>query len=487
MLRRAVVDRRKVAPLLSVVGGLYGGAMLTSLVIGIASLVFDFGGDGVIVMLLVGAGGTALGLLPVTVAVVNAPRAAPAAALAGVLLAVGVLHFYGGQGVRPVWSAAHDHPSGVRAVGSWTTEDIVVRARPDEVTGYRITDGIVVWRWSPPGQEVVCAMSEGVWGSIGLVGHATTKAPCAAVTALDLSSGRSTWQGSVRPAVGRWGDESEEGIVAIAGGTAVVREVDGWRGMRLADGSAVWSVKAEAGCAPQRLAGGPDAVVAVELCSGRSLVVRSLTPGDGRELTRTAVPIAGDNPTVAVLSTAPVTVAVDDNTLRGTHAVLALDWQGLIRSRVPLSGPEYDLVLTLSTPLADFTARPVRGALVVGDLLIAPAVKPGDEHSYGNGRWGPSVGYDGRLVAYSLTDGTRKWTAELDEKVRGVALDGTVLWTLTDQELTRIDPRTGHRTSNLSIHNARQLDPVQLWAQDGLFACVTADGTDDDPPVLVLG
>ncbi|MFF4795465.1 hypothetical protein ACFY2M_38410 [Streptomyces sp. NPDC001276] len=123
----------------------------------------------------------------------------------------------------------------------------------------------------------------------------------------------------------------------------------------------------------------------------------------------------------------------------------------------------------------------------MGDLLIAPAVKPGDEHSYGNGRWGPSVGYDGRLVAYSLTDGTRKWTAELDEKVRGITLDGTGLWTLTDQELTRIDPRTGHRTSNLSIHNARQLDPVQLWAQDGLFACVTADGTDDDPPVLVLG
>ncbi|MFF4827191.1 hypothetical protein ACFY20_30080 [Streptomyces sp. NPDC001312] len=187
MLRRAAVDRRKVALCLSAVGGLYGGAMLTSLVIGIAFLVFDFGGDGVIVMLLVGAGGTALGLLPVTAAVMNAPRAAPAAALAGALLAVGVLHFYGGQGVRPVWSAAHDHPSGVRAVGSWTTEDIVVRARPDKVTGYRITDGIVVWRWSPPGQEVVCAMSEGVRGSIGLVGHATTKAPCAAVTALDLS------------------------------------------------------------------------------------------------------------------------------------------------------------------------------------------------------------------------------------------------------------------------------------------------------------
>ncbi|MFB7324107.1 MULTISPECIES: PQQ-binding-like beta-propeller repeat protein [unclassified Streptomyces] len=487
MLRRAAVDRRKIAVYLSVAGGLYGGAMLTSLVIGIASLVFDFGGDGVIVMLFVGAAGTAVGCLPVAAAVMNAPRAAPAAAPVGALLAVGVLHFYGGQGVGPVWSAAHDHPSGVRAVGSWTTEDIVVRARPDEVSGYRIADGTVVWRWSPPGQEVVCAMSEGVRGSIGLIGHATTKTPCAAVTALDLSSGRSTWQGTVRPAVGRWGDEAQEGIVAIAGGTAVVRETDGWRGMRLADGSALWSVKAEPDCAPKQLAGGPDAVVTVELCSGRSLVVRSLTPGNGRQLSRTALPIAGDNPTVAVLSTAPVTVAVDDNTLRGTHTVLALDRQGRIRSRVPLSGPEYDLTVTLSTPLYGFTARPVRGALVVGDVLVAPAVKPGDRHAYGNGRWGPSVDYDGRLVAFSLTDSTRKWTAELDGQVQGIALDSTGLWALTDQELTRIDPRTGHRTSNLTIHNTRQLDPVQLWALDGLFACVTADGTDDDPPVQVLG
>ncbi|MGW4825055.1 hypothetical protein ACWEP4_40635 [Streptomyces sp. NPDC004227] len=144
------------------------------------------------------------------------------------------------------------------------------------------------------------------------------------------------------------------------------------------------------------------------------------------------------------------------------------------------------MAVTLSTPLYAFTARPVRGALVVGDVLVAAAVKPGDRHVYGNGRWGPSVGYDGRLVAYSLTDGTRAWTAELDNKAQGLAVDGTALWALTDDDLTRIDPRTGHRTSNLSIHGARPHDPVQLWARDGLFACVAADGTDDYSPVLVL-
>ncbi|GAA4069846.1 hypothetical protein GCM10022214_26520 [Actinomadura miaoliensis] len=67
-------------------------------------------------------------------------------------------------------------------------------------------------------------------------------------------------------------------------------------------------------------------------------------------------------------------------------------------------------------------------------------------------------------------------------------MDGTGVWALTHDRLIRVDTRTGRKTSTLTIHNAWHNRPVDLWVADGdLFLSVVADGTNDQPPVRVLG
>ncbi|MFF4920406.1 PQQ-binding-like beta-propeller repeat protein [Kitasatospora sp. NPDC001261] len=451
-----------------------------------------FGGDSLAYMGIV----SILGLMPCGAGFVWAlihPRAGFPSAAVGAVLGLGIFVGFAGDGLNDSWKAPLDRPSTIRAVGSWTSGDLVVRARPDLVVAYRRTSGAVAWHWAPPGEDTVCAMSRttgpdgtGRGGALGLIGHAPHDKPCSAVTALDLSDGREGWTAAV-DAPARDGDDATPDVVAVAGQQALLQEKAGWRAVRLADGRDVWRGAADPGCTPLQVAGGPGDAVTVAQCGAAPPVLRSLAPADGREQQRIALPAAGGLKNLAVVSVDPLAVWVDAQAERGTHAVLSYDRTGRQRAVIPVAGDEYDLDVMLGGLHAfdEFSARPLFGGVVVGDLFVVPGEKPGDIGISGGKH--PSRTATGRLLAYSLTDGGKRWTAGLDDQVTGLVVDGGSVWAMTRGRVTRVEAATGRQSAVLDVNDTASLYPVDLSVSDAeRFTVVAEDGTRDEPPVRAM-
>ncbi|MFE5586803.1 PQQ-binding-like beta-propeller repeat protein [Kitasatospora sp. NPDC056531] len=467
-----------------VVSGGVLGAMFASL--GLAVLFAPangFGGDSLGFMGVV----SILGLMPCGAGFVWAlihPRHGLPSAAVGALLGLGIFLCFAGDGLNDSWKAPLDRPSTVRAVGSWTSGDLVVRVRPDQVVAYHNVGGAVAWRWAPPGEDSVCTMSRGIGAGIGLIGHSPHDKPCTAVTALNLADGSASWQATV-DAPARDGDSASPDLVAVAGPQAVLQDKDGWRAVRLTDGAALWHSAADPGCTPVQVSGGDQDVVTVTQCGDTAPpVLRTLAPADGKERSKVVLPGEGGVKNLAVVSVDPLAVWVDAQAERGTHAVLSYDGAGRQRASIPVSGDEYDLDVMLGGVHAfdEFSARPLFGGMVVGDLFIVPGEKPGDVGISGGKH--PSRTATGRLVAYSLADGGKRWTAGLDDQVTGVLVDGASVWAMTRDKLTRVDAQTGRRSRELDVNDTASLYPVDLSvAARERFTVVAEDGTRDEPPV----
>ncbi|MFE7524962.1 hypothetical protein ACFU7Y_04505 [Kitasatospora sp. NPDC057542] len=476
-----------------VVSGGVLGAMFASM--GLAVLfgpANGFGGDSLAYMGII----SILGLMPCGAGFVWAlihPKAGFPSAAVGALLGLGIFVGFAGDGLNDSWKAPLDRPSTIRAVGSWTSGDLVVRARPDLVVAYRSATGAVAWRWTPPGEDSVCAMSRGTGpdgtgrgGAVGLIGHSPHGTPCSAVTSLDLADGTEGWTATV-DAPARDGDDATPDVVAVAGQQALLQERSGWRAVRLADGRDVWRSAADPGCSPLQVAGGPGDAVTVAQCGDAAPVLRSLAPADGREQQRIALPAAGGLKNLAVVSVDPLAVWVDAQAERGTHAVLSYDRTGRQRAAIPVAGDEYDLDVMLGGLHAfdEFSARPLFGGVVVGDLFVVPGEKPGDVGISG-GRH-PSRTATGRLLAYSLTDGGKRWTAGLDDQVTGLVVDGGSVWAMTRGRVTRVEAATGRQSAVLDVNDTASLYPVDLSVSGSeRFTVVAEDGTRDEPPVRVM-
>ncbi|MEU9077478.1 PQQ-binding-like beta-propeller repeat protein [Kitasatospora sp. NPDC048538] len=445
-----------------------------------------FGGDSLGSMGIV----SILGLMPCAAGLLWAllhPRRGVPAIAGGAALGVGAFALFAGTGLNDDWKAPPDRPATARAVGSWTSGNLVVRVRPDQVVAYRSGTGTVAWRWTPPGDDSVCAMSRGTGRGLGLLGHSPHDQPCGSVTALDLSDGTARWT-AVADAPARFGDTAEPDLLAVADDEAVLQERTDWRALRLADGAAAWRSDPDTGCAPLQVAGGAAAVVTVAQCGAAEPVLRSLSPADGREQTRVALPGAGGLRNLAVVSVEPLAVWVDTQGERGTHAVLSYDRAGRQRAAIPVTGDEYDLDVMLGGVHAfdEFDARPLYGGVVVGDLLIVPGKRPDDVRITGGKN--PSRTATGRLVAYSLADGAKRWTAGLDDQVIGVAVDGPSVWALTRDKLTSVDAATGRQRSELDVNDTVSVNPVTLSVTGReRFTVVAEDGTRDEPPARGLG
>lgn len=483
-----IKDRLKVdQEILGVVSGGVFGALF--LVLGLGALFggrYGYGGDAVASMGFIAI----LGLMVCGAGLLYAlfhPRFGLPSLALGTLIGLGIFVHFAGLGVKDDWTAPPDRPSDIRAIGSWSTGDLVVRARPDKVVAYRATTGDTAWSWTPPAEDSVCAMSRETGHGIGLFAHGAHGRPCATAIALDLATGTPRWTANLDAPL-RAGDTAAPGLLAVAGDRAVLQETGGWRAVSLTDGSAAWRSAVDPDCAPLRVAGGPDTAVTVAQCTKGGPVLRTLAPQDGQERTHTVLPLANGLNDAAVLSADPLTVWVDEQGDRGTHAVLAFDRAGKVRSTIPVSGDEYDLDVTLGGAHAvhQFEARPAYGAVVVGDLLVVPGEKP-DDVTFGGAKHN-SRHATGRLVAYSLADGGKRWTAGLDDQVTGLAVDGTRVWAMTRNSLTGVDTATGHEDESLAVLGTESDDPSDL-APDGpgRFTVVARDGTTDaEPPVQAV-
>lgn len=444
---------------------------------------FDFPGLVVLVLSVIFVG--LLVLSSSTAILARHTRIAGCVALAGVVAAAGVFVWYRSNRTAVVWSAERDSPRAPEAVGAWVVGDVVIRARPDLITAYRITDGARVWTWAPPGRDTVCAVSESTGAGVALVGHAPAGEVCTSTVALDVAFGSVRWshRSTERDT---WQSDRVSASVALAGNAAVVRDGAGWRALSVADGSPLWRADAGEGCAAVHVAAGPSAIVAVSRC-GESNWLLSLDPLDGRPRTRTELPVGDGLMDLGVLSVDPVVVWVDEWEERGTRAVLVLDTDGTIRTAIPTVGQDHDLLVgTFNTHHTElFAARPVRAAVVVGDLLVATPVKPGDRHVTSN-KGGVSVDYHGRLAAYSLVDGSRVWTSDLDDKVTGITVRDGSVWALTTRKLFQIDPDDGAHGQVLTTYRTDHREPVGLQVRGNRYIVIAESGAGDLPPVRVF-
>lgn len=413
--------------------------------------------------------------------------------VAGALLAALDYRLADFEQMTPVWTAPADRPADVQAVGDWLHGGLVMRVRSDQVVAYRVATGAVAWRWSPPGTDVVCAMSRETGSGTGLVGYAHQDDPCLTAAALDLATGTTRW-------TARLGDPQDDtvdlaegpGGMAVAGDVAVMHDARGWYAAGLSDGSIRWRGPNGSSCVPLVAGGGPGVVVTADRCPHGAPRLTVMTAATGRVRWQAGLPVTGDLDHLAVLSAAPVTVWADEHATRGLHAVLSYGDDGRLRARVPLSQPDMDLTIPL-TELPDmltFSARPAYGAVVVGDTLVTSGEKPGDI-SYSSNAHGPVRSAKGRLVAFSLASGARLWTSSLDDHANGIAADGGSVWALTVDTAVRVDAATGHRTHSYVLRDVWQVGQADLWHDPaGYLVIVCEDGTEQilekSAPVRVL-
>jgi outer membrane protein assembly factor BamB len=431
----------------------------------------------------------ALPLLPV--AVKNDGRTALAGLLAGAVLCGGAMFLLGGEDAPTVWSAAHDRPGSAQAVGSWHDGDLVVRVQPDRLTAYRVEDGTVAWRWTPPGRDVVCEMSRTVDAHTGLVGQTGEDGTCEQVTAVALDSGRPRWTEQVVPQDDpAFEAQNRPDVIAVGQGLAVLPTRSGWQAVDLVDGRERWSTTTAAPCVPLLAydeTAGP--VVTVADCGpSRAPVLRTYAAATGRGGLRLQLPARGVPDELMVLSADPLTVWVREEGVRGTHGVLSYDGKGVLRATIPLQSADFTLNATPSAGISaypTFAARPARTAIVTGDVLVASAVRSGDRHASDGGHGGNPVRYDGRLVAFSLTDGHEMWRTGTRSWVQALTVQDGHVWVLSSDQLGEIDPGTGEMAHDILLRSAAPDTSADLWVTDSgrTYVVVNEDGTAGLPPV----
>ncbi|NML50333.1 PQQ-binding-like beta-propeller repeat protein [Streptomyces sp. R302] len=493
-----------------VLGGAFGAA-LTALLGGCGLTLSETGGDAPAIWGFVGF----IGLIVTTplfrVGLSLSSSGALAGSLGGAAVIGALLYTTLGEGAVGVWEARTERPLGIEAVGSWQTDDLVIRARPDRVTARALSDGTAAWSWAPPGRDVVCAMSRETTGGVGLIGHAPEGRPCTTVRALDLTTGGPRWTATLPVRAVKAGGPRPD-LVAAGHGLALLPTADGWRALDAKDGKDRWLTRAEPGCVPLLVHTDPDndpdtdtdtgpgtgagirpgTLVTVADCgAGKAPVLRTLAPGTGRQTARAALPARGVPEQLAVLSARPLAVWVWEREVRGTRAVLSYDELGKRRATIPASAPRHELRVVPALgdlPEPVFAARPTRTAVVVGDTLVMPGVRPGDNEHRGTGK-GATWVKRSRLVGHSLATGRRLWTTEeLKNHLHGLTSDGSAVWALKDTDLLRIDPRTGRIVRDVSLHELDDTPrhPVDLRVSGDRYTLVNEDGTNGRAPVRVL-
>ncbi|SBT47418.1 protein of unknown function (DUF1707) [Micromonospora narathiwatensis] len=434
---------------------------------------------------------------PVENRTVGRRRVAIAAVVVGCLaLGVGGLVWHGGgkqqreQGdtshaVHVLWSAPVDRPSTVKGVGNWVAGDTVIRARTDKVVAYQLADGQVSWTFQLPARQQVCAMSRTTEGGIGLIAYSPDgEYRCATLVALDVTNGRLLWHRETRipPEIFRWYGGSEE--FALTTETAVIKEPTGFVAVDARENKPRWRLPAARGCEPYSVAAGGGVAALLSTCEGRTARLTVVDLASGRERWHAQLQTSDTderylwtgNGTV-VLSLDPLVIRVSDEDGRG-GAFVSFDAHGARRATILQSQEEFDVAGSFpSAFLATmFEARSAYPVAVVGDTLVAPVTRAGDER--------PS-----HVAAFSLTDGRRLWLTDLGDLVEAItAADGNIL-VKTGGEVVLLTPQDGRKTERHDLDEilgeSAWIDELRAVGQRWVFLRV--DGTKSNPAVMVLG
>ncbi|MEH1130768.1 DUF1707 domain-containing protein [Micromonospora sp. CPCC 206061] len=388
-----------------------------------------------------------------------------------------------GRDIDVLWTAPFDRPSNVVGQGSWITDRAVIRARLDRLVAYDLADGRVAWTFPVPAEHELCTMSGTVDGNVGVIGYAPASSfECTTLVAVDLGTGRSLWQ---RPRPGFGGEHRSGDEVAVVGETAIIREPTGFVAVDARANTRKWRLPVAKGCRTYSVTASPDVAALVSACANRAATLALVEVASGTERWRAPLRLStqddgdhewGSTKATVVLSLDPVVVRTSD----AGGAFVAFDDQG--RRRATIAQAQADMDLAVGAFPYSFMSRPAYRVAVLGDVLAAPARKPGETQ-------------DTAIAGFSLTDGRRLWLTETYYSVGSIGVgDGAVVATVAidffDYQLSAVSPQDGKVRTLVRFDDLKE-EKVSAYVfelrQVGdryVFVSPAAEGT---PPVTVLG
>ncbi|MFD3513987.1 PQQ-binding-like beta-propeller repeat protein [Streptomyces sp. NPDC058657] len=366
--------------------------------------------------------------------------------------------------------------NGARSVRTLPAGRNLVRVTPDALTAFSLADGHRQWRTPVPPRRTACGAGLRAAADLALVGYARFEEPCTELAAVDLATGRTRWQRSLR--FDRYDPHARTGIFALADRTAVAVESERLRAFDATTGRAVWTrpFGDKRLCTAAALGASADRVLLVEECRkeyGQNAATSRLIALDaatGKQLWRTTLPVESRAMHASFTSTSPLVLRIKELDERGVDAFLSYDDKGRPRAVLKVSRHASGNA-NANSETEGLIGMPSE-ARVDGDRLIAGAISPGETSV----RW---------VGAFSLATGERQWLRRLPHRATAL-LTGTGgrLTVLTEGDstpyLASYDLRTGRRTAApLGVLGSRTPNPSSATLLQGPGSTVVIVNEDE--------
>jgi outer membrane protein assembly factor BamB len=391
--------------------------------------------------------------------------------------------FFHGATLSTTWKAPYDTPDTLTTQGVWLEAGMLIRVRTDQVTAYDAATGAVRWTWSVPGQNVVCTLSRGTAGSIGVLGYAADSAPCSNLVAIDLNTGKQLW--SATPDTGDFDDRSSPlaDFVAAAGNVVTVRSDTGLTAYDARTGTQQWQTPSASNCPDEFVAADANNVVAISACQ-QSYLVADLDPASGRARWQTPVAEPAANYQLGLLATDPVVIDDALPGARGTDHLRVFTAQGQQRvtidasSLTTASGPaSLDTGGYAGDAAGAFQSQPIYRTMEFGNTLVAATQQTGDHVD---------------LLGYDLTTGRRIWDTPTPDDVTAIGRSGGSAVVIDDAlpspEVLSISAVTGASTE-IGVLPGWTFggDDTGLYPIGAQYLVVSGVGANPTPPVFAFG
>jgi outer membrane protein assembly factor BamB len=393
-------------------------------------------------------------------------------AVAGVFAGQSLFAVWHGTDLAIAWTAPHDSSSELTTVGAWVNGGSLIRVRVDEVVSYAAATGQPQWTLPIPGTDVACSVSGTSSGAtIGLIEYGQGPTTCDHVMAVDMATGRQLWADAVKS---HYGGSSATGVLAVAGGTAIVLTDDGLVGVSAQSGAQRWTLAPPEACSFQQLAASGASAVAEAACDSSFYVV-SIDPATGKAAWQHHVTEPSASYQFQILSASPVVINDNLTGPRGTSTVRVFGAGGNVTSTFPVSGiPLHGGTVSLNTASTEGFGFP---AVVADGMLVGVTTLNGG---------------GGALVGYQLSSGQRQWLMTTPDEVTDVALNGDELAFIDksdpDYSLEEAGLTTGKITSlGFFSQGIYQTAESGLYVPGGNYLVVNQDGdSSGQPPVAAI-
>lgn len=407
-----------------------------------------------------------------------------------------IYHWAHGTDLQLLWTASPEPSSRLEGQGSWLLPNAIVRARQDHLVSYDLATGRVMFTYTIPDPQLLCAMSRDTSSNVGLLAYGQEGGNCEHIVGLDLSSGRELWHQDLANA-----EESTTGgahdFISISGDLAVVRAaattghgVSSRQGMQAFDlrtGTLRWHKELAGTCSFQAVGGSPSRVTTVNECvtvpsfqaprptSQITYSIQSYDPATGHLQWEAPMTSQGISVSIDPMSYSPLVVHVRETTTRGSDKILVIGDDGRTRTTIDAGGIGAPVRLDLTGHSSG--VLPSRSYVIAQGTMVVVAV--------------PAIGSGRSIKAFDLNDGHVVWSQSVGRSTSVQALTGNGDQVVTLNENSFQETLTSYRLRDGATHQIGHVHinlltaEASLYAQGGLYAITDTNG-EIYPPVAVL-